>query len=132
MNMPLRHNHDKGEYSGAGLIRFPGLRHNAAMSSQRHFLRAWRKFRGYSQVRLAEMIGCDQSVVSKVETFKKPYDQEYLEKAASALSVDVPDLLIRDPTDPDGLWSIYDQLRPVERKQLVEIGKTLKRTGTEG
>ena len=41
------------------------------------------------------------------------------------------DLIMRDPTEPEGLWSIWDQLAPVERRQLVDIAKALKRTGTD-
>jgi hypothetical protein len=35
------------------------------------------------------------------------------------------DLLIRNPLDPDGLWSVWDQAKPGERRQIVEIAKTL-------
>lgn len=114
------------------LISLKALRHNVRMAKQRHFLKQWRRFRGYTQERLAEMIGCDQSFVSKVETFKKPYDEQYLERAAEALRTEVVDLLIRDPSKPEGIWSIWDQLAPAQQEQVVEVAKVLKRTGTNG
>jgi transcriptional regulator with XRE-family HTH domain len=100
--------------------------------SQRHHIKAWRKFRGLTQVQLAERIGIDRSYLSQIESGKRRYDQPFLEAAAEALGCEVADLIVRDPTDPDGIWSIWDTLQPTERKQLVEMGKVLKRTGTGG
>ena len=42
------------------------------------------------------------------------------------------DLIMRDPTQPDAIWSLLDTLKPVERLQAAEIIKALKRTGTTG
>lgn len=100
--------------------------------AQRHYIREWRKFRELTQEQLAERIGITKSYLSKIESGKKRYDQPFLEAAAVALRCEPADLIIRDPSDPDGIWSIWDQLRPLERAQVVEIAKTLKRTGTEG
>lgn len=102
------------------------------MAQQRHRIKQWRKFRGLTQEQLAERVGIDKSYLSKIENGKKRYDQPFLEAAAEALRCEPADLLIRDPTDPDGIWDIWDQLKPVERAQVVEIAKTIKRTGTGG
>jgi transcriptional regulator with XRE-family HTH domain len=100
--------------------------------SKRHFIREWRKHRGLTQEQLAERIGITKSYLSKIEGGKKRYDQPFLEAAAVALRCDPADLIIRDPVDPEGIWSIWDQLQPTQRQQVVEIARTLKRTGTEG
>lgn len=100
--------------------------------AQRHYIREWRKHRGLTQLQLAERIGIDKGYVSKIENGNRRYDQPFLEAAAEVLRCEPADLIIRDPTDPDGIWSIWEQLRPVERRQVVEIARTLKRTGTEG
>lgn len=100
--------------------------------AQRHFIREWRKFRGLTQDQLAERIGITKGYLSKIENGKKRYDQPFLEAAAQVLRCEPADLIMRDPIDPEGIWSIWDQLRPVERAQVVEIAKALKRTGTEG
>lgn len=102
------------------------------MARQRHFIREWRKFRDLTQDQLAERIGINRAYLSKIESGKRRYDQPFLEAAAEVLRCDVADLLIRDPTDPEGIWSIWDALEPVQRSQVVEIAKTLKRTGTDG
>lgn len=101
-------------------------------TSHRWFLKQWRKHRGYTQERLAEMTSMAPSYYSDIEKGNRRYNQDHLEAFAEALSCDIADLLTRDPTDPQGLWSIYDSLQPIERIQLVEIAKTIKRTGTDG
>ena len=100
------------------------------MNGTGHFIKEWRKHRGLTQDQLAERIGMDRAYLSKIESGKRRYDQPFLEAAAVVLQCAPADLIMRDPTDPDGLWSVYDQLKPVERVQLVEIAKTIKRTGT--
>lgn len=95
----------------------------------RHFIREWRKFRGLNQEQLAERIGIGKPYVSKIETGKRRYDQPFLEAAAEALNCTPADLLVRDPTDPEGIWSIWDDLKPAERAQAVNVIKALKRAG---
>jgi transcriptional regulator with XRE-family HTH domain len=97
-----------------------------------HFIREWRKHKGLSQDQLAERIGMNRAYLSKIESGKRRYDQPFLEAAAEVLQCEPADLIIRDPRDPDGIWSIWDQLKPVERSQVVEIAKTIRRTGTDG
>lgn len=104
----------------------------APMGAQRHFIREWRKHRSLTQEQLAERIGISRPQLSKIEKGARKYDQAFLEAAAAELRIEPADLLVRDPSDPDGLWSIYDKLTPVERHQAVEIIKTLRRTGTGG
>lgn len=97
----------------------------------RHYIKAWRLHRGLTQVQLAERIGMDRSYLANIENGKRRYDQPFLEAAAEALRCEPADLIMRNPADPEGIWSIWDQLEPVERIRLVEMGKVLKRTGTE-
>jgi transcriptional regulator with XRE-family HTH domain len=115
-------------------MKWPCL-HTANMARDkktRWFLKEWRKHRGYTQDRLAEMTGLSKPFISQLERGDRGYTQDTLELFAEALQCAPSDLLMRDPSDPEGLWTVYDQLRPVERVQLVEIAKTIKRTGTEG
>lgn len=103
-----------------------------ASGKSKWFLKQWRKHRGYTQERLAEMTNMSIGYLSDLEKGKRRYNQDHLEALATALQCEPFDLIMRDPSDPDGIWSVWDQLRPVERSQVVEIAKTLKRTGTEG
>lgn len=102
------------------------------MAKQPHYIKEWRKFRGLSQEQFAERVGVTKSYVSKIENGKRRYDQPFIEAAAQVLRCEVPDLIVRDPSDPDGIWSIWDTLAPSQRTQVVEIAKTIKRTGTDG
>lgn len=101
----------------------------AKLPTQRWFLKQWRKHRGYNQTRMAEMMEMSLGYYNEVETGKRRYNQDILEKAADVLRCDPADIITRDPTSPDAIWSIWDQLQPTQRAQLVEIGKTLKKTG---
>lgn len=91
----------------------------------RAFFRQWRLHRHLTLEALAERIGMTHASVSRIERGLQKWDQEFLERAADALSCEPADLLVRDPSDPDGIWSLWDQAEPGTRKQIVEITKTL-------
>lgn len=99
------------------------------------FIRQWREKKGFSLDALASRVPMDKGNLSKVERGLLPYNQDMLERLADALGTDPASLLMRDPTDPDGIWSIWDQAKPGERRQIAEVAKTLvrtSRTGTDG
>ena len=96
---------------------------------RRHFIREWRQHRGLTQEQLAALLDTTRANISRVENLKQGYTQDFLEACAIALSTDVASLLMRDPTDPEGMWSVWDQAKPGERRQIIAIAKTLVRTG---
>lgn len=98
----------------------------------RHFIRAWRKFRGLTQAQLAHRVGLDVTYVSKIESGNRRFDETFLHAAADALQCTLADLIMRDPADPEGIWSIWDGLAASQRRQIIEIAKTFGRTGTDG
>jgi transcriptional regulator with XRE-family HTH domain len=98
--------------------------------TRRWFLREWRNHRGYTQDRLAEMTGLSKPFISQLERGERGFTPATLELLAEALKCGIDDLFVRDPTDPEGIWSVWENLPPAKRVQLVEIGKTLGRTGT--
>lgn len=108
---------------------------NRAKPRKRTFIRQWREFRELSQdrmvARLAEA-GIEMSIatLSRIETGIQPYTQDTLEAIAEALRTDAASLLMRDPSDPDAIWSIWDQAKPGERRMIVDIAKTVVKTGT--
>jgi transcriptional regulator with XRE-family HTH domain len=90
------------------------------------YIRAWRKKAGLTLERLADRIGTTHASLSRVERGLQPYDQPLLEALANELTGgDVASLLMRDPSDPEGIWSIWDKAKPGERRMIVEIAKTL-------
>lgn len=77
-------------------------------------------------------IGLSHSTLSRIENFKLPYNQALLEVLAEVYRTDVPSLIMRDPSEPEGIWTIYDQVPPKERPVALRMLKGLTRTGTDG
>ncbi|HAH11529.1 MAG TPA: hypothetical protein DCL48_15655 [Alphaproteobacteria bacterium] len=96
------------------------------MSNDRPFyLKQWREYRGLSQQRLADRIESSKGYISDLERGIRRYNQDLLEALADALNCDPADLLIRDPSDPEGIWSIWDQVPKTERPRLVAMIRAL-------
>ena len=110
-----------------------------------HYLREWRKASGLTLEQAADRIeraaevrtevaptvrpiGMTHATLSRIERGKLPYNQVLLELLAQVYRTDRASLIVRDPSDPDGLWSIWEQLKPLERAQAVEVMKALHRT----
>lgn len=89
------------------------------------FLRKWRQYRNMTQEQAAEPLHIDATTLGRIERGVSPYDQPFLEAAAELYGCDVPDLLIRDPTDPEGIWSIWERAEPGQRKQAIELLKVI-------
>lgn len=97
---------------------------------RRIFLREWRKYRGYTQDQLAEMVDMSVSNISQLERATQGYSQEGLERLAEALRCDPAHLLNVDPTRDEAIWSIWERASEGERRQIVEVSKALTKTGT--
>lgn len=97
--------------------------------SARHFLRQWRKFRGYTLEQAAERVGMTHQNLGKIERGRVPYNETLLDILADVYRTDKGSLIMRDPSRHDPLWSIYDQLAPPERQRLVErVEQEFKKT----
>jgi transcriptional regulator with XRE-family HTH domain len=97
---------------------------------RRTFIREWRQFRNLTLEQLADRLDMTASHLSMLERGQRGYAQDTLEAIANALQTDAASLLVRDPSDPEAIWSVWEQAKPGERRQIVEIAKTLIRTGT--
>lgn len=123
----------------------------AHIERPKHFLREWRQHAGLSLVGVREAaealiadrvvaegeevdlgkIGLTHSTLSRIETFKVPYNQRLLEVLAEVYGTDVASLIIRNPQDPEGIWSIYDQIPAPQRPTALKVLSGFK-TGTDG
>lgn len=107
---------------------------NAAPRKKPHYIKEWRLHRGLSLRRLADRLTdpvtferlISDASLSRIENGKQDYTQEVLEALADAFGCEPADLLMRNPLDPEGIWSIWDTLEPAQRKQAVEVVKALK------
>ncbi len=101
---------------------------------QRHFLKEWREYLNLNQDAAADRIGVTQSKLSRIENYKTPYDQDFLEEAALAYGVSTASLIVRDPSDEDSVWSIQDQYlkaTPEQKKYISHLVEVVLKTGTE-
>ncbi len=79
---------------------------------------------------MAGRLDMTASHLSMLERGQRGYTQETLEAIAEALSTDVASLLMRDPTNEEAMWSIWDQAKPGQRRVIEDLAKTIIKTGT--
>lgn len=98
------------------------------------FLRQWRQHRDKTLVQIAEELHMTHGQLSRIERGLQPYNQALLERLAELYRCEPVDLLIRDPSEPASIWSIWDQAKPGERRQITSVAEALikGRTGTGG
>lgn len=94
------------------------------------YIRQWREYRTLTLEQLAERVEMTASYLSMLERGQRGYTQDTLEALAEALQTDAASLLMRDPTDDEAVWSIWEIAKPGERKMIVDIAKTITKTGT--
>lgn len=92
-----------------------------ATARRRTFIKEWREFRQLTLERLADRLGMSKAQLSRIENGLSPYTQDFLEACAHALMTDEASLLMRDPSDGNALWSLWDQARPGEVRQVVPV-----------
>jgi transcriptional regulator with XRE-family HTH domain len=89
------------------------------------FLRQWRKHRGLTLETVGAEIGMDGTNLGRIEKGQVPYSQDLLEQLADMYGCEIADLLVRDPTDPEGMWSIWERAQPAQRNQIAAVAKAL-------
>jgi transcriptional regulator with XRE-family HTH domain len=100
------------------------------------YIRQWREAKGLTLEALAERLAIKlgsmtHASLSRIERGLQPYSQPILEALADELTGgDAASLLMRDPNDPQAIWSIWERAKPGERKMIVDIAKTIVKTGT--
>lgn len=104
---------------------------------RRTFIREWRKASNLTLEQLSSRLdelgehNLGPGALSMLERGQRAYTQQTLEALATALNTDVPSLLMRNPGDEEAIWSIWDQAKPGERRQIVDMAKIVTRTGTK-
>lgn len=100
-------------------------------SRRRTFFKEWRVHRGLSQEQLADRLETSVASISRIESGSQPYTQDVLEALADALMTDPASLLMRNPADPEAIWSIWDQAKKGERQLIEELARSVVKTGTK-
>ncbi|NQY98835.1 MAG: helix-turn-helix transcriptional regulator [Henriciella sp.] len=96
------------------------------------YLKQWRLHRGLSQQQLADRLESSKGYISDLERGVRRYNQDLLEALAYALMCEPADLLMRDPTKEDAIWSIWESVPETDRPKVIEMIKVFsgKKTGT--
>lgn len=63
--------------------------------------------------------------LSRIETAKSPYTQDFLELAALVYNTDVFSLLFRNPKDEVAIWPLWEQAKPRQRRLIISIARTI-------
>jgi transcriptional regulator with XRE-family HTH domain len=98
---------------------------------RRTFFKEWRVHRGLSQEQLADRLETSVASISRIESGTQPYTQDVLEALAEALMADPASLLMRNPNDPEAMWTIWDQAQKGERQLIEELARSVVKTGTK-
>lgn len=99
------------------------------MARKGTYIRAWREKRGYT---LDDMIGRLEVIglkitgasLSRIERGIQPYSQDILEAIATAMNLNVADLLENDPSVPEA--QVIDFMRHLDARELKQAESVLK------
>lgn len=104
---------------------------------RRTYIRQWRETRGLTLEQLSDRVGeslgtgFTHASLSRIERGLQPYSQPVLEAIAHALQTDVASLLMRDPTQDEAIWSVWENAKEADRQKIVAIARTITgKTGT--
>lgn len=95
------------------------------------FIKQWREYRDLTQDALAERLETSKASISRIEAGQQAYTQDFLEACAEALRTDPASLLMRDPTDEEAVWSLWDKAKVGERQMIENIVRSVVKTGTK-
>lgn len=132
-NVHPMHSRVKGRCAWPLLVESYSCLHYAGMGRTlgRHFLRPWRKHRDKTLEAVAEEVGISRTQLGRIEKGQQPFNEELLTRLADIYDCDVPDLIMRDPSDPQNIWSLWDHAKPAQRRQITAVAETIIRTGTD-
>lgn len=99
----------------------------------RHYLKEWRLRLGLTQdqlvVRLSDPAigsGITKGTISKIENFKLPYTQHFLEACAEVFGRPVWELLVRDPSDEETALNVWNDLDEAQKPRATALLRTLR------
>ena len=111
------------------------LAHIACMGKNQRrktYLREWRRLKpGRTLDVVAGELHMSQPQLGRIERGDSPYNQDLLEALALLYGCTVADLLMRDPTDPNAMWSIWDNAKPGEKRLIAAAAEAIVKTGTD-
>jgi len=110
-------------------------------TGRRWYLREWRRYRGYTLQRLAEMTGASKGYLSDLERGNRRFNEEILNALAEALRCEPFELLSVHPdSEFRSIWESLPKLSDADmkdiadriRRKVASQARKDGRTGTEG
>lgn len=98
-----------------------------------HYLRHWREHKQMTLEAAGEAVGLSHAQLGRIERRLQKYNQELLEALAELYGTDPASLIVRDPTAPDAMWSLWDQAKAGQRQEIEQYADFVvnqRRTGT--
>lgn len=106
------------------------------MDRKRHYLREWRRKRGYTQEQvISRLIALDDpqlpttaASLSRLENGKQPYSERILEALAEIYDTEPGYLISRNPLKEGEVAFMFDQLNAQQKAQALAIIEALSKT----
>lgn len=97
-----------------------------------NFLRAWREYRGMSQVDLADAVGTTPNMIHYLESGERGLSLKWMRRLADALDTNVGMLAQFDPNDLDrDAIEIWATASNRDRRKILEIAKLIVSGGED-
>lgn len=95
-----------------------------------HYLRQWREHREKTLEEVGEAVGLSHAQLGRIERRLQKYNQELLEKLADLYQTEPASLIMRDPTQEDAMWSLWDQAKEGQRQEIEKYAEFIVKTRT--
>ena len=80
----------------------------------------------------AERLGITQCTLSRIETGKLPYNQDFLEQAAKVYNCTAIDLIGRNPFDTSAYWAIFETLNKLPKHRQTDAARIIRALADNG
>ena len=91
------------------------------VTRHRHYLKEWRVYRDLSLEVAADRIDVHHATLSRIENYKLPYNQDFLERCALAYGCDLADLLTMDPSAPRTEENVLAKLKKASPELKAQV-----------
>lgn len=89
----------------------------------KHYIREWRKYRGFTQEQLANAIAIHRSQLNKIERGRRYHTRPIIEAIAASLRCEPDDLVRRHPSHTSELETLYMSLSAADRSRALDLLK---------
>lgn len=127
----------KSELHGAAFVGYAPRSILRPMANNRHYLRAWREYRGLTQADVVNRLVVledpklprTEATLSRVETNKQIYTERLLLALADIYDAEPSELLGRDPTKDGKIIDLMALLNDKQRLQAAAVIEAILKTG---